>query len=326
VLSRSDGIGGYLELELPRGQGLYYHNAIRYQSARAAFYALLLHVKPSKVWMPKYICDTILTPLSLLQIEVGFYELRSDFSIKSKISLNPKELILYVNYFGICSDNQFEILKNFNSDQIVFDHSQAFFQKPLDCLATIYSPRKFFGIPDGGLLVTDCDIEEPREVDTGSVNRSIHLLQRLQSGARSGYEAYQTAEKSLQDLSPRRMSFLTERMLLAIDYESIRIQRNNNFLYYQELFSEDNILDTEPLTFDGPLCYPLILSNHIDRVGLAKHNFFIPTYWNDCSPRISSGSFEEKLMQNMLPLPCDQRYTPSSLKDLSDYLMENLNE
>ena len=48
-------IGGYFELELPRGQDDYYPQALKYQSARAAFYALLLFAKPQRVWMPYYI-------------------------------------------------------------------------------------------------------------------------------------------------------------------------------------------------------------------------------------------------------------------------------
>ena len=70
-----------------------------------------------------------------------------------------------MNYFGVCEKVQDELLLKYNSEQLVFDHSQAFFTPPKKCLATIYSPRKFFGVPDGGLLFTEVKIQLPKNQD-----------------------------------------------------------------------------------------------------------------------------------------------------------------
>ena len=43
-----DAIGGYFELELPPPRGERYPDALRYQSARAAFLALLLAGRPGR--------------------------------------------------------------------------------------------------------------------------------------------------------------------------------------------------------------------------------------------------------------------------------------
>ena len=45
---------------------------------------------------------------------------------------------------------------------IIFDNSQAFYSKQYGT-AGIYSPRKFFGLPDGGILCTDLNLEEEYE-------------------------------------------------------------------------------------------------------------------------------------------------------------------
>jgi len=147
-------IGGYFELELPESNGHFYSQALKFQSARAAFYALLETGKPQRVWMPKYICDSMLLPLQALKIEIVFYDLTEQFCVCDSVQLSEKDWLLYVNYFGICSLQETQLLKRFNSNQLIFDHSQAFYAPPLDGLATIYSPRKFFGVPDDGYLIT----------------------------------------------------------------------------------------------------------------------------------------------------------------------------
>jgi hypothetical protein len=63
VLSPDKAIGGYFELELSRGRGEYYPDAYRFQSARAAFLALLQTGQPARVWMPRYLCDSMFEPL-----------------------------------------------------------------------------------------------------------------------------------------------------------------------------------------------------------------------------------------------------------------------
>ncbi|MFC5694230.1 hypothetical protein ACFPU0_01500 [Pseudomonas sp. GCM10022186] len=305
----NEAVGGYFELELPSGTTGLYPEAFRFQTARASFHALLCAGRPRKVWMPHYICDSMLGPLDRAGIEVSFYSLNEDFSIKDEINLHPEDWLLYVNYFGVCSKRQREILEKFNSKQVVFDHSQAFFAPPLDCLATLYSPRKFFGVPDGGLLITKLPIPEPEITDDGSIQRSLHLLKRLAGTPESGYADYQAAEKTLEDLQCRKMSALTERLLSSIDYESVRLRRNENFRYLHKELGLHNRLELEVEAVDGPLCYPFFKGLANLRETLIRERVFTPTYWAKCLSRLRSNSLECELVNNLYPIPCDQRYS-----------------
>lgn len=38
---------------------------------------------------------------------------------------------------------------------IILDNTQSFFQKPISGIDTIYSCRKYFGVPDGAYLSTN---------------------------------------------------------------------------------------------------------------------------------------------------------------------------
>lgn len=319
-------IGGYFELELPHGQGHYYPQALKYQSARATFYALLLFIKPKRVWMPYYICDSMLAPLIKAEIEVCFYSLNKDLSIQDDFELEKNDLLLYVNYFGVCSHIQDLILKKYNKEQIVFDHSQAFFVPPMDCLATIYSPRKFFGVPDGGLLVTSLNMIEPEKQDTGSFARTSHLLHRLAGEPEDGYMAYQANEKTLEDFQPRKMSVLTEKILNSINYEVVKKIRNENFASLHDQLSKTNAFEVNQKSINGPMGYPYRNQNSELRNVLINSRVFIPTYWPEVIERKGVEDTERLLVKSLNLLPCDQRYDKTNMgfivKILKDKVLE----
>jgi hypothetical protein len=309
-------IGGYFELELPRAQPFIYQGALKYQSARAAFLALLRVSKPKRVWMPYYICDAMLAPVRASGAKVCFYSLDEQLGIADDITLNSGDILLYVNYFGICLEQVEKVLKQFDPSQVVLDFSQAFFVKPQKCLATIYSPRKFFGIPDGGLIFTELPLCTPEMLDTRSADRMQHLIKRLAGSPELGYEDYQRSETSLNDLEPRQMSNLTNRLLSSIDFADAHARRNQNFLTLHKVLGATNRLplDAEP---NGPLCYPYFSVDSGLRKKLISQRVFIPTYWADALSRISGDCLELDLVNSILPIPCDQRY---SSKDMAQVL------
>ena len=152
-------------------------------------------------------------------------------------------------------------------DQLIIDNSQALLTPPADGLATIYSPRKFVGVPDGGLLVTaGLEIRVPEHEDTGSVGRMRHLLLRTAYTAQDGYRDYLESEDSLSDTRPLRMSRLTRRMLAGIDMAAVKRQRRENFMALAARLDKYNshqcALDAESV----PLCYPLIVGWDVERV------------------------------------------------------------
>lgn len=317
-------IGGYFELELPQGLQEKYPNALKYQSARAAFLALLENLpKIKRVWVPYFICDSMLNQVHKADKEISFYTINEHFSINGTLSLAEDELLLYVNYFGVCDCNVSGILKQYNPDQIVIDCSQAFYSGPYECLATIYSPRKFFGVPDGGLLLTNQRIKPPTEQDCESLNRCTHLLERIGFSAEAGYSNYEAAESSLQDLSPKVMSQLTRRLLSVIDYAAIEKKRNENFRILQLEFGSTNNLHIA-FRHNAPLCYPYLPLKKINKLNLIKKRIFIPTYWSEVLQRTSKFSFERNVTDKLLAIPCDQRYDLSDIKKLTAELQNEL--
>lgn len=316
-------IGGYFELELPRYGAPYHESAYRYQSARAAFRAIVTAHRPAKIWMPKYICNAMLLPLEEENIEWGWYDVDHTFGITDGLVLNEDEWLLYVNYFGVCDRQVEDILDRFPAERIVLDCSQAFFSRPSkSAIATIYSPRKFFGVPDGGLLLTDSPIVLPEEQDVDSIDRMAHLLKRLSGSPETGYEDYRLAEDALDMCFPRRMSALTERLLDAIDYVGARTRRHENGVFLHERLKNTNLLELDYGMIQSPLCYPYLTESMSLRTKLIDNRIFLPTYWNDAIKRVGD-DWADVMIQKLLPIPIDHRYGKTEMEYVVKCIVEH---
>ena len=316
LAGKSGGIGGYFSLELPSRPWRIHSEAYKFQSARAAFCALLINTRPSGVWVPKYICNSMLSPMRSLGIRPIFYDLDSCMGMGESVKPSADELVLYVNYFGVGKAQVDRVCGLIDPAQLVIDFSQSYFSDRVDCLASIYSPRKFFGVPDGGLLATDLELGE-FPLDYGSVGRCSHLLKRLDSGPESGYGDFQVSERSLLDSSPKMMSALTQSLLSSIDYDQVRCRRNANFSYLHKNLWRSNMFKVDAENVDGALCYPFLSTLVGLREKLILNRVYIPTYWPEVLARVSSESIEYSMTTYCLPLPCDQRYTESDMSFIS---------
>lgn len=316
-------IGGYFELELPTEGVLPFGVSKMFQSARSAFLALLRAGKPNKVWMPKYICNSMIAPLEAAGIECLWYDLDDRFVISSNISVGEDEWVLYVNYFGVCDRNVDELLQRIPPDRIVLDYSQSFFSPPRkEVLATIYSPRKFFGVPDGGILFSRVAVNVPETQDRGSIERAYYLMQRLGSSPESGYAAFQQAEETLSDIEPNRMSQLTKRILASVDFDMVRRKREENFQFLHKRLASVNRLHLDMPVGLAPMCYPLITCDAGLRANLISHRIFVATYWEDAVGRVRAKRAEA--IANLLPLPIDQRYGRTDMEKLVSIILENV--
>lgn len=320
--SQMIGIGGYFELEglAPAKTD----TAFRFQSARAALSTLLTSNGFRYAAIPRFLCDTVRDELEGVGISVREYDLERDMSASRALEPEANEAVVLVNYFGLCRTQVDAALARLPRQQCVVDNSQAFFERPSDCLGTVYSPRKFFGLPDGGLLHTDSTVQLPERVDTDSASRCQHLLHRVDGAPEEGLSAYRRAEASLSGVPACRMSTLTARLLASIDAESARAQRVRNFEAVQELVRPLNQFRL-PEKIRAPLTYPL---QHAENEALALRSaliearIFTPTYWGEC---LSSGTSADKeqaacLAASIVHIPIDHRYvaetTTARLRDV----------
>ncbi|WP_321784217.1 hypothetical protein [Burkholderia pyrrocinia] len=317
-----DAIGGYLPLEWPHHGHERYRDAMRFQSARAAFLALLRARTPSAVWAPWYLCDSMIEPLQAAGTPIRRYALNRDLGCPT-ITLGDGEWLLYVNYFGVCDRHVDDVLVRHPRGRVVIDNAHAFFSPPRDCLATVYSPRKFVGVPDGGYLVSQAHMPLPERIDNESIARCNHLLTRMAAGAEAGYADFAAAEAGLQRQEPQRMSTLTQRLLAGIDYDTVRARRIANFRYLHERLGSRNGRSLASATDCAPLCYPFFGAPSGLRDIWRKQRIYSATYWPDLPSSPDMPDFERNLPHDTLFVPCDQRLTPEQLKPLADQILEH---
>lgn len=312
---RMDAIGGYFEIELRHGEH-YHKDAIRLNTARNCFEYVLIARKYRRVYIPYYTCEVMLQPLRRQHVEYAFYSIDWNLEPIETFNLKEGEAFLYTNYFGLKQDCVEKLAKVYGS-RLIVDNAQAFYAPRIEGIDTFYSPRKFFGVPDGGYLYTDCRLEGELPQDT-SYERIAHLLIRADKDAEAGYSAFRENEDKLDNAPIMRMSKLTERLLSNIDYRFAAHMRRMNFEYLDSLMKSSNKLSLSVNPEEIPLVYPYLTeSGCLLRQMLIDNRIFVATYWPNVMGWCREGDVENCLYSGIIPLPIDQRY---SLNDISRIL------
>jgi hypothetical protein len=299
-------IGGYFELELKSGS-FKHADGLLLNSGRSCFEYLLRAHQPKRVYLPKFTCDVMLEPLAKLNIGHFFYKINDLLELTDEFKIEDRELIVYNNYFGLKDEYSKKLSQHYGS-KLVLDYSQAFYSEPLDASPTFYSPRKFFGLPDGGILYSSKTLNEELPIDE-SYGRSNHLLKRIDLGPESAYQDFKSDDASLSGQPLKKMSKLTRRWLANIDFEAAKQTRIDNFqILHQTLKSHNNLAIDLNNSTTGPMVYPYKTHDKTLRQKLIDHKIFVATYWPNVLEWSRPAELEYQLTQSILPLPIDQRY------------------
>lgn len=313
--------GGFLELELAGGQP-YHAGAVELNSARNALVYFLSQKKARTVFIPDYICGTLIRALEKAKLDYRFYRISNDFLPAEQPELSDDEFLLYVNYFGIMN-HRLQQVRAMYPQNLIIDNAQAFYAAPANAAAAIYSPRKFFGVADGGYLISDLPANNGLKRDV-SWERYGHLLQRHDCSARDAYDDFLQNETLIGKLPPRYMSQITRRLLNSIDYQSVKQKRLSNFQYYQSRLDALNAYPFELGQNDVPMVYPFLCPVEGLREYLIEHQIYVARYWAEAETRSAPESFANRLSRYLVPLPVDQRYDENQLQRVAEMVIKHL--
>lgn len=310
-------LGGYLEFEA-LAQNEYYKDAIRLNLARNAFALFAKEKGVKKVFLPYFLCSSVSDTCVRDNIPFEFYHTDKSFLPVFDKTLLENEYLYIVNYYGQLSSEDIQKFKS-TYKNIIVDNVQAFFTKPEKDTPTIYSCRKFFGVPDGAYLVSDVT---PSAIDKDvSADRVKHLFGRFDGpSATDYYPDFLNNEEVFDSLPTMQMSASTKNILGAIDYQRVIGARNDNWNILHSKLKNINGLNLH--TPDGPYMYPFYVKNGGElRPILAKEKIFIPTLWPNVLSSDASDA-EKDYSKNILPLPIDQRYNDDDMARLLDVLLK----
>ena len=311
-------LGGYLELENYTGH-TYYTGMYELNLGRTSVVWFLREVGCEKLYLPYYLCRSVCDTCRKYGIKTEEYRLDQELEPLLDKEITESEYVYIVNYYGQITDEKIEKLRS-KFHNILLYNTNAFFQDPIPGIPTVYSLRKFFGIPDGAYFFCEQALEEPKEQDL-SGTRMSHILGRLEHSASDYYRDMLLTVESFSEETPKRMSKLTKNILKGIDYSYVRKQREENYQYLHERLKSDNIMTKRFPA--GPFVYPCHCHDAQSvREKLIRRKIYIPMNWKEVPSLIGEDAFEAELSKNILPLPCDQRYGLAEMK----YLAENIEE
>ncbi len=321
-------IGGYLQLEELAGEE-YYRDLLRLNLGRTALLYALQTLGARKLYLPRLICDSLTSICERWGGEMAWYSITDDLLPCEEDISDRDAAVLVINYYGQLSDDQIRELHAVYP-HLICDNTHSFYQRPVAGVPTLYSCRKYFGVPDGAYLYLPTSSDMPGvpatyaelPQDTSSA-RMAHILGRYEQGARPFYSTMLETADTFYDEPIARMSLLTQDLLKGIDYAAAKARREENHRVLDSLLGTRNGRHFN--MSEGPFVYPFYTEAAPTlKKQLAEQDIFIPTYWNNVIEQLPEDSLEWDLAAHILPLPIDQRYTPDDMEHMATELLARL--
>lgn len=290
-------------------------------TARSVIALVVECLRPSSVWMPSYLCDVMLKAVDGSVVQ--FYPVDAHLRIASSEwidKLREGDLVVFIDYFGFPTDSEMVHKAKEKRAWVLEDASQALLSSTTQPAADfiLYSPRKYLGVPDGGILVLNrpellmCDQQlssPPPDWWLSSLQASVQRCEFDRfGGERNWFDVYKRVDRE-GPLVPHQMSELSKLLLQRhFDYSSIAQRRRNNYEILLERLDQFALLAYLPPGI-VPLGFPVRVRNR-ERVRqyLFEHEIYPPIHWpiKECVPDRFHDSHQ--LSDEILTLICDQRY------------------
>ncbi len=295
-------------------------------TARSAVKLLVRALRPASVWLPSYICGVVIDAAREPGVRVRFYAVDQSLIPDNDWlrQIQAGDLVIFADYFGFDTWSLHGAEAGARGAHIVEDACQAMlntdFSPHSDYI--IFSPRKFIGVPDGGILVTGRNTELPGadfpappaqwllQATRASILRSE--FDRY-GGDRSWFKMFQSAEAN-GPMEPCRMSDLSAAILRIVDWATIKRGRRRNYEYLLSELGELAIFPNLP-RYVVPLGFPICVRNR-DRVrrSLFNERIYPAVHWEIVDLVPAEFISSHRLASEIMTLPSDQRYGRDDMK------------
>lgn len=310
-------IGGYFQLEFRPTKHAMHANGLWFNTARNALEYILQNLPDLRcLWIPSFTCEAIMEPIHRLGVQYKTYSINKSLELSDEKPLSKGDYLLGTNYYGI-KDSYMDHLFSIYGKQLIIDNAQAWFAcAPLGAKA-IYSPRKYAGVPDGGIAYCPSGYDISTLEQDISYPHCLHLLKRIDQGGSAAYDDFKANEEALSNRPLKRMSTLTEAIMRSIDFERIRYIRKENFHHLHKALMPSNLLHLPSAdSYECPLVYPYSCPTANLREKLISHKIYTATYWPNILAEYPAGSLEYQLAKNTIAIPIDQRYNKEDMEKI----------
>lgn len=325
-----------LQAGLERGNVPWTTRSVGLACGRDALRSVVDLVAPTRLWIPSYLCQELVTPLLGSGLELRCYPdspLDSPLDLRG-IGLRARDAILLVNYFGLASSAR--VLPTEVQDvTIVEDHTHgpcstwAQSSQADYCFASL---RKSLPITDGAVLWSPRGRDLPGDITAGT-HRSGPIHRRLsgmlmKSLYLDGHQVSKSAFRKLLDDgegqiargSTSIMSPLSSALVDVFPFEAWRSARRRNFMRLAEglrgAVSFDVLEPSDPR--EAPFAVACVFSDTgscaAAHANLVARDVYPSRLWPLDDPALDGVPREHVLLaRRMFALPCDGRYGPSDV-------------
>lgn len=306
-------------------------------SARCAMHCLIKSLRPRQVWLPSFLCCSMLQAVDPSTSEIHFFPVDYDLRVSSIAwlsELKAGSLVVLIDYFGFPCDGDLiqQIIKR--GAYVLEDASQALLSSHVGEHSdwVVFSPRKFLGVPDGGILLLRNDqtllpirelMPPPGEWWLRAVEACVERREFDKfGGERRWFDLFRKVE-AFFPVGAYRMSDLSQLLLqVGFDYDAIAEARRTNFRLLAERLSEYAIFSTLD---EGtvPLGFPVRVHNRNQvREALYGYGVYPPVHWDvsQCVPNTFEESY--RLSHCIMTIPCDQRLGHDDIVRTADIFLK----
>lgn len=307
-----------------------------YQSGRNCIEVLLKFLMKKngirEIFMPDFVCDSVTAAANRAGISVTEYHVSEEYeiSVEELESIRSKDACLYfVHYFGKKPSNTvLDFAKNWMRDGgiVIEDVTMSLLSHGEGIGFGSYvigSVRKWFPIPDGGLLASESE-ELPDEPDPRRVSRYSGLYSLVQEMKREYVEGgeknkelkkiyrdyYQLAIKDLfSDFTIYPMSDLSKNYLLNADFSRIFNKRASNYDYLYDHVKDLKGIKVKVIREEGFLPFGMVIAakeRDVILQELIKEDVYCNVHWKFEKDNPTDAFLS--LSSTSMTIPCDQRY------------------
>lgn len=316
-----------------------------YRSGRDAMKALARLVGPRRVLLPALCCESMILPFASNGCELVFYRLRADLrgdedDVRAKAG--PGALLLYLPYFGV-RPFSYAFLESLRGKNVLLaeDRTQ-------DILtprgpggfapdATLASLRKWAAMPEGGMLCTALGQGEGEPdarfgaLRDRAMEKKSRYLACWDPALKREFLAALNAASDLLDESgaPVCMGADARRRLAQIDFAAVYAARVRNVRLLRDALSP--LRESGKLRFlterpeASALYFPIRLPQRdAAQKAMASRGVYCPVIWPEPPGAEGVCPVSRGVVDDMLAIPCDQRYGEDDMAFIAASLREIL--
>ena len=319
-----------------------------YRSGRDAMKAFARIAGRKKVLLPALCCESMILPFELNAYEVVFYGLNEQLGGDEADVLAKLEkgcVLLYIRYFGIpaFSDAFLQRIRDMAMDILIVEDRTHDILVPranegFKPDAMLSSLRKWAALPDGGMLTTklgSCEAADDNRfaaIRHAAMEKKSEYLKTWVPELKQQFLAELNTAAELLDLDgvPVKMGAGEEKLLRSLDFEKLYTKRAENAKLLKSLLlpleQQGKLRFVTQQPENSTLYFPIFLEERAKAQGaMAKKDIYCPVIWPLPPQAEGVCKVTEYVVEHMLAIPCDQRYTAQDMHFIAESLGEILN-